>query len=88
MCREGLEGLVPSCTVFPRTTLARSQLAAAAPRWPLSESEQWSVAVVGVVVRSKDLCGAPRVSKSLTSVLALNLVKTRFNIQEPHGAWI
>ena len=63
VCREGLEGLVPSCSVFPRAMLAHFQLAASAPRWPLFESGGASVLVVGAIVRNKDPCGAPRVSK-------------------------
>lgn len=68
--------------------LAHFQLAASAPRWPLYESGGGSVVVVGATVQNKDLCGAPRVLKLLNSVLALNLVKIRCNIQEPRGVWI
>ena len=71
MCREGLEGLVPSCSVFPRTMLAHFQLAASALRWPLFESGGGSVVVVGAIVQNKDLCGAPRVSKLLNSCFGI-----------------
>lgn len=84
--RKGLDGLAAFGSIFLRMRLAPCQLTSSVPWWLQFDNEKWvSDGSWSCCVKQRPLWCVWGFAIAKLSILALNLIKTLFNIQERSG---